>query len=125
MSCGLFQSLERFEHLLRQGRDAGDAGAGGVVDGVEDGGVRGIQRGLAAAGGTVGAVGTVGLVEVQLDVIGGVVRVRDAALEKAGVLREILKVLGQRKADALDKAAVEVALDEQAVHDGADVGDSR
>ena len=118
----LLQLFQGGQDLLGQGRDAGHAGAGGIVDGVQDGGVRSIQRGLAAAGGTVGAVGTVGLVVVQLDVIGNIVGVRDAALEQAGVLVQILEVLGQSKADALGQAAVEVAVHQELVHDGADVG---
>ena len=97
----LLQRLERGEHLVRAGRDAGDAGAGGVVDGVQDGRVRRIQRGLAAAGGAVGAVGTVGLVVVQLDVIGNVIGVRDAAAQEAGLLLEIVEVLAEGQADAL------------------------
>ena len=58
--------LEGREHDLGQGRDAGDTRAGGVVDGVEDGRVRGVQRGLAAAGGAVGAVGGCSVVASRL-----------------------------------------------------------
>ncbi len=118
----LLEGLEGGEHLVRAGRDAGDARAGGVVDGVQDGGVRGVQRSLAAAGGAVGAVRAVGLVVDDLDVIGHVVRVGDAALEQAGLLLEIVKVLAEGKADALGQAAVEVAVHQQSVHDRADVG---
>ena len=82
--------------------------------------MRGVQRGLAAAGGAVGAVRTrVVLLVHELDVVGRVVRVRDAALGERGVLLEVLEVLGQREADALDEAAVEVAVDGELVEDGA------
>ncbi len=104
------ECLQGGEHLVRRGRDTGDTGSGGIEDRVEDGRVRRIQRGLAAAGSTVGAGGTIGLVVDELDVIRDVLDVRDAALEQAGVLRQIFEVLGQRKADALCQAAVEVAV---------------
>lgn len=84
--------------------------------------MRCIQRSLTAAGGTVGTVGTVGLDEVELDVVRSIIRVRDAALEQARLLLQIVKVLGQCKTDALNKTAVEVALNEKPVHDRADVG---
>ena len=74
--------------------------------------MRGVQRSLAAAGGAVGAVRTVGLVVDDLDVVGNVVRVGDAALEKAGLLLEIVEVLAEGQADALGQAAVEVAVDQ-------------
>ena len=49
----LFQILQSSQNNLRQSGDTGDPGAGSVVDGVQDGGVRGIQRSLAAAGSAV------------------------------------------------------------------------
>ena len=62
--------------------------------------MRCIQRGLAAAGGAVGAVGPVGLGVVQLNVVGDVLGVGDAAVFQAGVLVQVVEVLAQRQTDA-------------------------
>ena len=86
--------------------------------------MRSIQRSFADTSSTVGAVGTVGLVEVQLDIIGNVVGVRNTTLEQGGLLLQIVEVLAQSKANALCKTAVAVAFNKQSVQDGTDVEDS-
>ena len=101
----LFQILQSSQNNLRPGGDTGDPRAGGVVDGVQDGGVRGIQRSLAAAGSAVGAFGTVGLDVVQLDVIGNILGVRNAAALQAGVLGQVVEVLAEG-IQAMPKQAV-------------------
>ena len=86
--------------------------------------MRSIQRSFAAAGSTVRTIGTVGLQVVQLDVVGNVLGIRNTAAVQAGVLGQILEVLGQCQTDALCQSTVEVAVNQQLVQDGADVSDS-
>ena len=99
MNWELLQLSQGSQHNFGQSGNAGDAGAGSVVDGVQDCGVRSIQRSLATAGSTVGTIGTVSLQVVQLDVIGNILGIRNAAVLQAGVLGQILEVLGQCQTD--------------------------
>ena len=108
MNWELLQLSQGSQDDFGQSGDAGDPSAGSIVDSVQDCGVRSIQRSLAAAGSTVRTIGTVGLQIMQLDVIGNILGIRNTAVLQAGVLGEVLEVLGKSQADALCQLLIPV-----------------
>src|SRR4051794_30048602 len=104
---------------MRQHRNAGETGAGGVADGGEDGGGGGDQRRLAHA---LGAEGTAGL--CLLDQVG-----LDGRHVADGGDQVVVQVLGaagneflyQRHAEPLGDATVDLALHQRRIDGAADV----
>ena len=113
------RGADRREHPVGQGGEAGDLGAGGVADGVEDRGRGRDQHVLAEALGAERALG-VGLLDQDRHDLGHVADGRDqVVVQVLGAAGQVF--LHQRHADALGDAALDLALGQRRVDRPADV----